>query len=90
MAKTTSSEFTMWMIHLDKEMNRHDKIDYYLAQIATEVRRGNVKDPKKLKLNDALIQFEKAGKKKKNKNTPSIGAKAFFFGMLGMNPKDEQ
>lgn len=46
------------MTERDKEFERFDKIDYYLAQIACEVRQTHT-DPRKRvwQINDLLLKF---------------------------------
>jgi hypothetical protein len=46
------------MAFLDLEMNEITKQDIYLAQIATEVVRPNLKDPKKIGIKDLLIKWD--------------------------------
>jgi len=56
-SKITSTEFVLWMEYLESELKEFQKQDYYLAQIAAEVRRANVKNPKAVKLSDFLLSF---------------------------------
>lgn len=53
----THSEFLEWMEFLALERNKARKLDYYLAQIAFELRRSNVKNPGRVKLGDFLLKF---------------------------------
>lgn len=55
--KLTYREFIEWLIFLQIEDNRETKMDYYLAQIAAEVRRGQAKNPKLVKVKDFIVQF---------------------------------
>lgn len=52
------SEFQGWMEFLRMERDRNDKVHFYLAQIACEVRRSYVKHPRSLKLGDFLLRFQ--------------------------------
>lgn len=61
----SSSEFMDWIVYLDEEMNLFHREDFFLAQIATEIRRSFVKDPSKVKFKDFLIQFKKKVEPKK-------------------------
>ncbi len=45
---------------MEEERHEPTKLDYYLAQIATEVRRSYVKKPGNVKLKDFLITFKTA------------------------------
>ena len=55
----TSTEFLDWMVYLDEEESRFKKQDYYLANIAAEIRRSFVKHPEKVKTESFLMQFKK-------------------------------
>lgn len=57
MAETTSSEFVDWVEFRRMNMNNPDRADYYMAQVACEVRRSVVKHPNKVKLSDFLLKF---------------------------------
>lgn len=86
LSKTTSSEFNMWMIYLEEEINGFHREDYYLAQIAAEIRKGQVKNPKKVKVKDMILQFSIGRKQKKtpmDKEESINRSKAFWFGGLG-------
>lgn len=60
----TYSEFLNWQVILAEEEQQAMKAEYYQAQIATEVVRGRIMDPGKVKLDDFLIRFEKAPEKR--------------------------
>lgn len=45
------------MIYLEEEVNDFHREDYYLAQIAAEIRRGNAKDPNSIDPKDLLLTF---------------------------------
>lgn len=54
--RITFLEFCEWMEFLSLEEDKDTKQDYYLAQIAAEIRRSFVKDPKTVKVKDFLLQ----------------------------------
>jgi len=54
-ARITYSEFIDWLTFLRREEERNTKQDIYLAQIAAEIRRGLVKNPKSVKTKDFLM-----------------------------------
>jgi len=54
-ARVTYTEFLEWLEFLRWDEDRQTKIDVYLAQIAAEVRRGHVMEPKKVKVQDFLL-----------------------------------
>jgi len=55
-ARITYSEFIDWLAFLWREEERNTKQDIYLAQIAAEIRRGLVKNPKSVKMKDFLMK----------------------------------
>ena len=63
MQETTSTQFVEWQEYFDKEMNMPTKEDWYAAQLAAEVRRGAVKNPRTVKVEHLLLKFTMAGKK---------------------------
>lgn len=79
---TTSSEFVEWVRYLELEVNDFDRQDYYLAQIAAEIRRGNAKYPRQIKVEDFVLKFKTESEIRKN---PTMAeAKAFFFTAVGL------
>ena len=81
-----SMEFTQWMLYLEMEEERHTKQDYYLAQIAAEVRRPNIKNPSKLQVEDMLLKFEKRDRMKKEVSVETMTAnhKQFWMASVGL------
>jgi hypothetical protein len=61
----THRMFLAWQAWLEMQWNKPTKTDHYLMQIAVEVRRVLAKDPRKIKLDDARLEFSKPGDKKK-------------------------
>jgi len=59
--RITYSEFMDWITFLNREEGQVKKQDFYLAQIAAEVRRGNVKNPRSVKTKDFILKHS-AGK----------------------------
>lgn len=47
-------------MYLEEDVKGFHREDYYLAQIAAEVRRGIVTDPKKVEVTQFLIDFSPA------------------------------
>ena len=58
MQMTTSREFVEWSVIIEDASKEFTKEDYYLAQIAAEVRRSFVQKPEGVKLKDFFLQFE--------------------------------
>lgn len=69
--RITYSEFKEWLLFLELDT----KEDYYLAQIAAEIRRANVKNPNTIKIKDFLIKYRSASEEKTAKSK-SAWAKA--------------
>lgn len=60
----TDRQYWVWQAWLDDAMNHPGSIEFYLMAVATEVRRGYVKEPAKVSLSDMRLQFRRqaAGK----------------------------
>ncbi len=56
----TYTEFLEWLEFLQWEEKRHTKSDHYMAQIAAEIRRSNVKNPGRIKIQDFLFKWREA------------------------------
>ena len=86
----TSAEFIEWIAYLDEDINRFHRQDYYLAQIAAEIRRSFVKNPVKIKISSFLMKFK--GKEKVEKlsiKEKTKRAKA-FWGVMMKFPKRKE
>jgi len=87
----SSSEFIIWAEFLKQDFNHPDRHDYYLAQIAMEVRRGsmNCRHPNKVKFEDLLMKFE-IDKKDEPKTLEEADerSKKFWFALTGYELKD--
>ena len=94
MEKTTSREFVEWIAYLEMERNEREKQDYYLALIATEMRRSYIKDPRSVQIEDLLLTFKTSSKRKEEetqvltveeeKEQRMSLSKAFWFGVVGV------
>ena len=82
----------MWCEYLTQDYNYPDRHDFYLAQIATEVRRGSINcvHPNKVRMRDMILKFDTKKKDVKNRTLEEADrqAKAFWFGLVGYKPKD--
>jgi len=66
--RITYTEFLEWIEYLGWDERRQTKLDFYLAQIATEVRRSLVKHPNSVKVKDFLLgQKESQDRTEKSK-----------------------
>ncbi len=79
----------MW--YLDHVVNDFNPLHYYLASVAAEVRRGYVKDPDRVKVEDLLLKFiskevKPVKKSWKERERDSMNA---WFGAVGLEvPKE--
>jgi len=81
--RITYSEFLEWLTFLGREEERQTKQDYYLAQIAAEIRRGHVKNPKAVKVKDFLVEV------KTTPETPGERSKSVWMGALKIKKPKE-
>ena len=90
--ETTSSEFVDWLRYIAQEemdrIKRHEKLDFYLAQIASEVCKSQLTKASraKIKMSDFLLNIktekpEKSEQKESLKNRTQR-VKGFFRGWL--------
>lgn len=63
--KHTYREYQMWMAYFEDEWKEPTLSDYYLMQIAQEVRRVLSKNPNAVKLEDFKIKFQDANAEQK-------------------------
>ena len=79
----------MWLKYLEKDINDFHREDYYLAQIATEIRRSYVKRPKSVRLKDMLLKFTSNKKpvSKTERELHNKKSKAFWLSALGFGKK---
>lgn len=93
MEKTTSSEFIEWMAFLDLERNQTNKEDYYLAQVAAEVRRSFVKSPQSVHVKDFILSFTRAERSSPDGGSPAMEdptqrSKNYWSAVLGLEKKE--
>lgn len=68
----THRQYLLWQIWLDLQWDRPTLSDYYLMQIAAEVKRVLSKSPNKIKLKDFLLKF--GNQREKVQETPEQAA----------------
>lgn len=56
-------EHLLWVAYLEEEWNTPSRTDHYLMRIASEIRRGNVRHPGKVKEEHFQIRFKRQVKK---------------------------
>lgn len=69
---------------MEMDANDFHREDWYLAQIAAEVRRSRVMNPQTVELNDLLLRFVNA-KTEEEKMRDSKMAWLTFLGLNGAN-----
>ena len=79
------------MDYLEDVVNDFHREDYYLAQIAAEIRRGVVKEPERVRVQDLLLHFSSSDDEKKVtsplvKEQESVN---FWFGLVGMENEED-
>lgn len=72
-----------WSRFLEHEVNEFHREDYYLAQIAREIRRTVVKNPSAVKVEDFILKYQLPGGKA-GTPSPAADSKAFWLGALGV------
>lgn len=99
--KHTYREYNVWMTYLDSEWNKPNRSDYYLMQIALEIRRfmvGFSKGGKDPDMNDLVLPFtaqknehesEKEITPEEIKNRAEI-SKATWFARTGQFPESRK
>ncbi len=92
MRETTSCEFVDWQKYFDLERNIPRREDYYLAQIASEIRRGLLKNPNSVRIANFLLKF--TSEEKRHELTEAdiqkraAASKAHWFAITGMPPRN--
>ena len=69
----THRQFMAWQVWLSWQHNRPDRTDYYLMQIACEVRRIWAAKPDKVRLDQFKITFEESKSSAKSSNAEQRG-----------------
>lgn len=86
--KHTKKQIAAWLIYLKERWNNPTVTEFYLMQIAAEIRRTNAKHPKKIKLDQLRIRFQDAKKKVSRPLTPqerkarTEASKALWLGLF--------
>lgn len=83
--RITYSEFIGWVTFLEVEQERVSKQDFLLSQIAAEIRRGMVKDPKKVKVEDFFVRYVATKSDKENQRAKR--SKSAWLAAAGIKQK---
>lgn len=87
--ETTSREFVRWKVLMDQEWDEPTRMELYLAQVATEIHRTRVKNPKHIKMEDKILKFQRKKKVSLEEIDPEermARSKAHWYGFLGGGP----
>lgn len=69
------SEILLWRAYFNTEHERHEKIEWYLAQVAMEINRSMSSKKRSWKIRDYLIKF------RKSQSAPASSQEAQEWGM---------
>ena len=90
--ETTSFQFVMWQEYLERDANAFHREDFYLAQIAAEIRRSFVKNPKRVSIGDFILKFVnkvvRKGKMTKDERTKE--AKSWWAALTSISFKPKK
>lgn len=78
MREHTERELRVWLAWMALQWDSPDRSDYYLMQVACEVRRVLSRDPRAISISDFKLQFREAG--------PAVrrDSKAAWFAGVGL------
>jgi hypothetical protein len=81
----SNRQLLAWLKWLDEQMSTPDRGDWYLMQIACEVRRFMMKDPGRVKPEDFRLRFERPGQKRLTREEATAWSKARWFAAAGLD-----
>lgn len=87
MEKHTEKEMRVTLAWLEMQWDRPNRTDWYLMQIAAEVRRGLVKKPNSVKTENMRIRFVLSSKRSTPALTPGqqmLASKQCWLGAVGL------
>jgi hypothetical protein len=85
MRSMTQREYEARMAWLDEELNNPSRTDWYLMQIAAEVRKSVVKDPSSVKLPSMKLKSSSPEPAKPiTREEATARSKSRWFGMLSV------
>lgn len=85
MKSMTHREYLTWLEWLDQQWDEPSRSDYYLMQIAAEVRRGYVASryARRIRIPDFRLRFQRP-RRPRNLREATRWAKAKWFAALGI------
>ncbi len=85
LAEMTHREFLMWLWFFEDDLENPSKTEQYLMQIAAEIRAGNVKNPRSVKMKDFHLRFDKPKPTSTTQERQAGISKAVWRARLGGN-----
>lgn len=83
----TSTEFLKWIWYLNwSDTEEFRRQDYYLAQIAAQIERGQVKHPSRVTVQSKILSFTST-KRTEDKAAKIHTSKNFWLGSMGVRGK---
>lgn len=84
MKSHTRRELRLWLVWLRRQWDRPDRHDWYLMQLACEVRRVLSKKPASIKVQDFKLRFgtEKTKSKPRTREEAAALSKAKWLGFV--------
>lgn len=82
----TNREFKARMAWLADEIERPSRADWYVMQVAMEVKRGRVKHPNLVTLKEMVLEREKPTSPL-TKEEATAKSKSLWYGMVGIQRK---
>ena len=87
----THREHLTWLAWFVEEWNMPDRTDHYLMQTAYSIERGNVKNPRSLKLDQFKLQFGSKSKQRQlTKEQATRISQAGWVGRMSMPVKQRK
>lgn len=88
-AKHSVSQFVQWAEYFDVEANAFDKVCYYLAQLAMEVRRSYARPGAVVRVEDFILKFVRRRPERRLKTKVEVQSrtnrfKQAFFSATGL------
>lgn len=87
----THRQFAAWIAWLSEQWEQPSRTDNYLMQIAAEIRRGNVKKPRSVKIEHMRLRFKSSSRKPKlTREQATALSKAKWLAVVGKPARREQ
>jgi ribosomal protein S19E (S16A) len=84
MRRHTERELKTWLAWLDMQWNTPERSDWYLMQVACEVKRVLMKNPQSVGVQDFRLKFKDTGARPASTRQAALASKMKWMGALGM------